>query len=353
MRAFFLLSAFLLLAQSARAQDWTASDSACLWYRTRQHWIHLSTLATQPLQQYNPDRHFKTASQHANYFAALSIDKLAYKGKFFEIMPSNGLKIIDLRSEQAFSVENPDSDENRFGQHFLLPTPDGVVYVKYLSGVAGFRIYLYNVEGKALWRSHIAHTERVKTEHLEYFRSYLQYLAHTERDLVFASYEAARAETHTLDIRTGEQKMLPFSAQGIVRGWEESSQAMRALAFIQFLPASQELRIAESSADWRLVISEKWSANACFEGLRLPSGRTIIAAYEREKSGCTLYCLQNQGLVWRTEIKGMLKISDDYYNKIWLSNRLNRIIVEGQEKSRRYTQIYDSETGTLLFEREE
>lgn len=352
MRASTVFAAFSLLLAPlhlASAQDWVASDTACLWYRTRGQWLHLQTFATQPLAQYVPDRHFKSASPYANYFAALSVDKLAYKGKFFEITPRNGLKITDLRTEKEFTPENPDADSERFGQHFLLPTPDGVLYVKHLSNEAGFRLYLYNTEGKALWSRELAHTERVKSQHLEYFRGYMQYLAHTERDIVFASYEPTRAETHTLDISTGEWKTLPFSAQGIVRAWSEEAQSVRAAAYIQFLPQNKSLRIAEQNADWQTTIAENWSENACFEGLRLPSGLTVVVAYERQRSGCTLYCLRDGKLQWSTNIDPIANIDPaSHYNKVWLSHRLGNIIVEGQEPSRRYTHVYNASTGERL-----
>jgi hypothetical protein len=351
----FLLLPLLSSAQDISAQNATQNnlaDTSLQWYLQDKNWLNLETLQPKPKADYQPNLHFKNANQQYNYyFAALTIDKLAFRGHYFEILPNNGLKIINLRTDITISVDNPDADAPRYGQHFLLEANDGVVYVKHLSGEAGYKIYKYNVLGELLFSQQIQHTDKIETEKLNYFRPYLQYLAHTPHELVFASYEPQKKETHIVNLNDASLKKYDFSAQGCIRSAADLGANRVFHGFMHSPANSQNLEIQFLKIDKKLSLPAVLNAAYnSFEGIIKDNILTVVA-YDRSRSGAQLLGIDinTNTVIWTKQIATQVQPPTPFYNKMWLSHIENKIILEGTEAGRKYVQIYDLERGNLLF----
>jgi hypothetical protein len=339
-------------AQIVSAQI-SLADSSLQWYLQGKNWLQLQTFQTKPKTDYQPNLHYKNSHPQYNYyFAALTIDKLAFRGHYFEILPNNGLKITNLRSDATFTVDNPDAQTARYGQHFLFEANDGVVYVKHLSGDAGYKIYKYNVLGELLFSQQIQHTDKVSTEKLEYFRPYLQYLSHTPNELLFASYEPQKKETTVVNLSDGSLKKYDFSAQGGIRRAADIGQNRIFRGFIYSPANSQNLEIqllnkAEKAFSLSAVLIAPCSS---FEGIVKDNILTVVA-YDRSRSGAQLLGIDIEAgnVIWTKQIAAQSQPPTPFYNKMWLSHIENKIILEGTEAGRKYLQIYDFDSGKLLY----
>lgn len=351
----FLLPFLLSSAQYVSAQNATQNnlaDTSWQWYLQDKNWLNLESFQTKPKADYQPNLHFKNANPQYNYyFAALTIDKLAFRGHYFEILPNNGLKIINLRTNETINVDNADAAAARYGQHFLFEANDGVVYVKHLSGEAGYKIYKYNVLGELIFSQQIQHTDKIETQKLNYFRPYLQYLAHTPNELVFASYEPQKKETHIVNLNDASLKKYDFSAQGGIRNTIDIGQNRVFHGFIYSPANSQNLEIQFLTIDKKLSLTAVLkAAYNSFEGILKDNILTVVA-YDRSRSGAQLLGIDinTNTIIWTKQIAAQTQPPTPFYNKMWLSHIENKIILEGTEAGRKYLQIYDFERGNLLF----
>jgi hypothetical protein len=354
LRLYSLVAGLFAFSTLVQAQQ-TPTDTALVWYAHDKIWVNLQELTSQPKANYQPNLHFKnSALQYNYYFSALTIDKLGYKSRFFEILPNNGLKIIDLRTDEVLTVENPDADTERYGQHFLFEAVGGVCYVKHLSGSAGYKIYKYNPLGEVLFSAQVQHTEQVKTEKLEYYRPYLQYLSHTPYELVFASYEPARSNTTVVNLTDGSIKEYPFSAQGVITRGIDVGENRIFRGFLYADVAKSNLHIIlNSKAETRFELAQPFIKDCnSFEGIIIDN-ILVVTAHNRSKSGAHLLAvdISNGSIIWQSNIAALSDKANasGYYHKIWLSHQDNKIMVEGLETAGRYLQIYDVSSGKRLY----
>lgn len=341
------LIAFLALQWSGIAMAWAqplADSLTAAWYPFEKYYIDLKTLhRLETVATVN--RMFKNSQPYTLYFKGLSIDKLAYRGRFFEITPNNGLKMINLRTDEEQILPNPDEQAERYGQHFLMEVADGVVYIKHLGAEIGFKIYKYSPAGEMVFSIKLPHTDKVKKEHLEYFRPYLQYLTHTTHQLVFTSYEKSKPLTYLIDAIDGRITELAFSTQGVV--CDEANRR----DIIAFLHAQQDsLMVNYLNRDFFI---KKDFLRACNSFEAVQRGTTlVIAAYNRTAAGAYLLGLDaNTGQeLWQTRVEPFQANGNaTYYNKIWLSHYGNYALLEGMEAGGRYLQIFDIQTGKRLY----
>lgn len=353
LRLYSLVAGFFAFSFCAYAQE-MPTDTSLVWYAHDKIWVNLQYFNSRPKAEYQPNLHFKnSALQYNYYFSALTIDKLGYKSRFFEILPNNGLKIINLRTDEVYTVDNPDADTERYGQHFLFEAADGVCYVKHLSGAAGYKIYKYNLLGEPIFSAQVQHTAQIKTDKLEYFRPFLQYLAHTPHELVFASYEPLQPNTTVVNLSNGSSKEYPFSAQGVItRGADVGENRI----FRGFLYAQPDggLHIVLASKEEKHFDIAAPAAKDCnsFEGI-IVDNILVVSAHNRSRSGAQILAVDiaDGKIIWQTNIaaNATKPNAGGYYHKIWLSHKDNKIMVEGYETAGRYLQIFDVSSGKQLF----
>ncbi len=293
---------------------------------------------------------FKTESKYAARFQGLAIDRLAYKGKLFEIRPNNGLLMTNMSTKAASPLPNHELGYERFGQNFLIKGKDGMVYIKYLNGDYGFRIYKYNEEGEEVLALQLDHSEEIKRPKLTYKRPYLNYFCHTPWQLVFTSYMADKAKTVVVELSNGKILEYEFTSQGIIR--DEKDDAF-IHGFIQLNPQTGNMQLMYRQQNFEL---KHEGFKGCNRVETLLKGNTLImACYNDRASGAQLFALdlQSESIVWNVSAmapKSGASPTTSYYNMIWLSLKENKILVEGLEPGLKYFKVFGLEDGVQLAE---
>lgn len=342
------LSSFYLLFQYSNHLFGQSPE----WYAYKNQWINLATLEVKNKSDFQPQTDFKTNHPlYQSYFGGLAIDKLAYKTRFFEIQPNNGLKLTNLRTDEEFLLENPDSKIQALGQHFLFAANDGICYVKHLIGKAGYKIYKFNLAGEKVFEQTLQHTEDIKKADLEYSRQFLQYLSHTPWEIIFTAYESTQQITYALDLTTGFLEELPYAIKGVIlEAPKEEATERKHYGFLSF-DAQNVLNIhfrqhGAKSMPFNLPNINKYNT---LEGL-LKDNILIITAYNRAQTGAHLYAidLNKKSLIWETALDNKNQANENFH-KIWLSHYANKLIIEENKSTGRDIHVFDFVTGSSVF----
>ena len=346
-KAAYYISTLYLLFQSIS----TLFAQAPQWYGYKSQWINLATLEVKDKVDFQPETDFKNHHPlYQSYFGGLSIDKLAYKARYFEIQPNNGLKLTNLRTDESLLLENPDSKIQALGQHFLFAVQDGICYVKHLIGKEGYKIYKYNLAGEKVFTQTLQHTEDIKKSDLEYSRQYLQYLSHTPWEIVFTAYENSQNITYVLDLTTGALEEIPFSVKGVILAAPKAEDTQR--KHEGFLSIKQEqLHITFKKAGTKTIQVNlpNISKYNTLEGI-LKEKILVVIAYNRSQTGAHVYAinLENNTLIWELPLSTKVNESD-IFHKIWLSHFNNNLIIEANKNTGRFLEIIDFEKGSKVF----
>lgn len=341
-----------LIAQAGFAQNQKQDVAAENIYPFGSTYINLQNLEKFELDDL-PALTFKTESIYASRFRGLSINRLAHKGMLFEIRPDNGLLMTNMSSRAASLLPNHESGYERFGQNFLIEAADGMVYIKYLNGDYGFRVYKYNPEGKEALAVQLDHSEEIKRPNLTYKRPFLNYFCHTKWQLVFTSYMADKAKTVVVELSSGEVLEYDFTSSGIIR---DADQDAFVHGFIQLDPQNGKMQLLYRQQNFELQ-------NDHFKGCNraettLVGNTLIIACYNDRASGAQLLAvdLKNEKILWENNAmmpKNGASPTTSYYNMLWLSLKGDQILLEGLEPELKYFKAFDLKSGQQLAEFEQ
>lgn len=290
-----------------------------------------------------PAQGWKYASRYASRYQRLAIDKLAFRGKLFEILPNNGLRMTDMLTQGSLALPNKESSSERDGQNFMITCADGVLYVKHLSKDLGFRVYKYDAMGSEVFGVAIPHSDIVQREKYQFHRPYLRYFAHTPQQIAFTSYERDVAKTVLLDTKNGTTTDLDFSIQGVIRDADEQR-------FVGYIGAGNPLRIRLDDADFSVPMEQIAPINS-IEAI-LHQGVLYCALYDSKRAGCLLWALDvaSRQWLWKTTIAEMpAEQTSYYYNNIWLSLYQDKLLLEGLEMNGKYFAVVNSKTGKVIF----
>lgn len=342
----------ILVSQSTFAQNQKPELAAEDIYPFGASYINLNNFSKFEIDDL-PALTFKTESIYASRFRGLSIDRLAHKGMLFEIRPNNALLMTNMSSRAAAPLPNHEAGYERFGQNFLIEAADGMVYIKYLNGDYGFRIYKYNTEGEEALAVQLDHSEEIKRPNLTYKRPFLNYFCHTKWQLVFTSYMADKAKTVVVELSNGEVLEYDFTSSGIIR---DADQDAFVHGFIQLDPQNGKMQLLYRQQNFELQ-NERFKGCNRVETV-LKDKILIIACYNDRASGAQLVAidLEKEKILWENNAmmpKNGASPATSYYNMLWLSLKGNRILLEGLEPELKYFKAFDFKSGQQLAEFEQ
>ncbi len=344
----YLILFCCLLRVSSQGQELQNGGNALQIYPFLGKYIDLETMESFDSEELIALT-FKTQSIYAPRFRGLAIDKLAFKGKLFEVQSDNGLLFTDLSTKEAMPLPNRERGVERYGQNFLIEAADGMVYIKYLNSDYGFMVYKYDAAGNEKMAQQIAHSDLIERPNLSYQRPYLKYFAHTKWQLVFSSYIKDKPKTMVLELSNGQLLEYDFTVQGIIR--DEAEDAF-IHGFIS-LDADKGLLQITYKSDVFELSRPIW--RHCNQVETLLKGDTLLlACYNERNSGLALAAidLKTKTLIWEADSLSPKLVKTEegkyYFNMIWLSLWNNKVIIEGKEPQLRYLQIFDLATGAKL-----
>jgi outer membrane protein assembly factor BamB len=346
---FIPLYILILLQVQSFAQDQQLDLEAENIYPFGTSYINLNNFQKFDLEEL-PALTFKTESIYAARFRGLSIDRLAHKGKLFEIRPNNGLLMTNMSTKAAIPLTNHEAGYERFGQNFLIEAADGMVYIKYLNGDYGFRIYKYNTEGEEALAVQVDHSEEIKRPNLTYKRPYLNYFCHTKWQLILTSYMADKAKTVVVELSNGKVLEYDFTSRGIIRDAEDDAFVH---GFIQLDAQSGKMQLMYRQQNFELTNEDFKGCNRVETVLK--DNILILACYNDRASGAKLFAvdLEKESIVWNISAmapKSGASPTTSYYNMLWLSLKEDKILLEGLEPELKYFKVFNFKSGQQLAE---
>lgn len=315
-------------------------------------YLNLKTLEWQTSVDV-PAQSFRSGSKFTPRFKGLSIDKIGYKGKLFQITPNNGLSMLDLITQVSVALPNKEKTMERYNQNFLLGVHYGVVYVKYLNQDNGYLIYKYDEKGTELFEVQLPHTRFIKKEKLEYYRPYLGYLCHTHSDIVFSSYDPAEQKTFVIDAWNGSVDEYDFQVQGVIRDQQLDSDI---LGFVRVDQQAGQLIINYKAKEFKLDVPKLKGdpKRLRVETVLGKDAKTLsLAVYDGAATGILYFAgidVETEQVVWEKKPQALKDVDTAgyYYSTVYLSAYGNNILLEAYEKSGRYLQIFDYKTGNYV-----
>ncbi len=298
-------------------------------------------------------KNFKTESKYYQRFLTLEMlnklqKELTYKGSKFSIGKDNNLT-VKLKDSTIKKIENkeskievPDSENN----NFLLPSAEGVIFIKRLLGKYGYIIYKYDENAKEIFNTLIKHTYMVIRGGNITYHPYLKYFTHTNNVIIFTSFERAYDKTHVISLIDGSLLTYSFKVTGIIRDIDEN----KIKGFIDYNEETGKAKVNLLSYNWQ--IPKKQDVNVVNETI-IKDDIIVISDYSPITSGSTLtaYNLKTGILLWNADVKQLNAEHSKYSNSVILSLYKNKVILEGNESSGKYLQIFDLKSGKRLFEK--
>lgn len=341
-----LLLLVCLFSCAVKAQDTIPAYSH--YYQFNNYFIDLNTFERVDKIAF-PAQGWKYASKFAPRYQRLSIDKMGFRGKLFEIMPNNALKMVDMSTQASVLLPNKEAAAERAGQNFLISCRDGALFVKHLSPDLGFRVYKYDVTGSEVFGVGIPHSRLVKYAGGEYHRPYLRYFGHTGWEVVFSSYDKETPKTFVLNAATGKLQEFNFTMHGFIRDEKEDNFVQ---GFVYWSEQDKEWRINYQGNEFSVQLPSTDLIISSFEPV-LNGNVLYLAAYSVYRPGCQLWAfdLQTRQWLWKTTVPTPAPASDAaayYYNTVWLSLREGMLLLEGFEKDGKYFCVFDTATGKMV-----
>ena len=317
------------------------------YYPFKNGYIDLITLQKKVLKSNEYiNLHYKNRGEYTDVFQNLTVDRLIYKGFYYDIADNNGLTVTDADSKIPQTVFNEDISAERYGQHFLIAADSGIIYVKHLGYTDGFKIYKYAPPTQLLFKLNLIHTEKIKTDKLEYFCPYLQYISHNRSQLVFSSYDNKVQKSYSIDLNTGKVIDYNFNLKNVL--YNKANQQLKAFVHLQ----KDSLLI--NFADDRLKnIVYQHQDLLKYNSVEICEQQDKIALIlsNRTEGGYSLLCFDNQTNKLLYEKKFIDNLIDkNPYQKLWLSAYRNYWIIEGLTSKERYLHIYETVAGKKINE---
>lgn len=338
--AFFSNVSLLLYAQDSTA------DSLTHLYPFNRQVFNLKTLSYLDGENLLPHS-FKTDSKYAVRYKGLAMDKIAYQGILFEALEDNSLLYRNLETKAVIPIPNKEKGLPVQGHSLLLEATNGIVFIKPLKADNGFMIYKYNAKGEEVFSVQLPHSEFVQHGELTYHLPYLGYTMHTANTIVFSSYVDRIPKTVTVSALDGSKAQFPFSSIGVIR---DAAMDMDVHGFIQLDRAKSRLMITYISDNFPVEHSSLKDITHA-ESLLLDQ-TLIIAAYNKRTPKVQLLAidLATKNIKWEKTVAQLAgTVSSAHFNAIWLGAYQDKIILEGYERNGKYLQVFDKQTGNLIW----
>jgi hypothetical protein len=300
-----------------------------------------------------PAKDFKNCSKYSHRFSGNQIsDSVTVGDRSFVLNINSQNKKYEMKITEStkkdivipLPVASPLPDVHMYSAG-LIPFGDEVILILEDMYTTHYSIFKYSKTGEMLMQTQIEHTYVTHPEpdtdyHHRYV--YLQYI--TSSQIVFSSniYFTEKLQTVVLSMEDFSTKVYGKASCGVILDEEESILA----GFISEEGKNNYNINLKSGKEISFTLQY---GESYFETL-LHGNLLFFSNYHPIASGATLYCydLIEEKLVWTGDVKQPMVSHSEYYNKVTLSMYMDKIIMEGNEASCNYLQIFDAKTGKRL-----
>lgn len=298
-----------------------------------------------------PSTNFKTCSKYAHRFTNIISDSVTLNGKTFVVDNNKEKRIYNINIFEGkkrintinLPVERPLPEVHEYYIH-LLPYKNDIIMFMEDFYTTHYMICKYNADGKELMRKEIEHTyithPEPKTNH---YNRYLYFNNLTASQMIFTSHIAFADKFKTIVLSMDDFSIMEYdkTANGIILDDKDENLA----GFV----SQNKNQFTVQMLDKRTFTFEiKFGNPGC--DFILKDNLLYIANYPPIATGSSLQCfdLKTGKMKWTADVKQIMASHSEYSNKVVISMYKNKIIMEGDEASGDYVQIFDAETGKRL-----
>lgn len=298
-----------------------------------------------------PDSTFKTCSKYAHRFVNIVSDSVCLNGKTYivEKNKANGIYNVNIFEGKKhintikLPVVRPLPEVHEY-YIYLLPYKNDIIMFMEDMYTTHYMICKYNAGGTELMRKEIEHTyithPEPKTNH---YNRYLYFNGLTSSQMIFTSHIAFADKYKTIVLSMDDFAVTEYNktANGLILDENEKNLA----GFVTQVKDHFTVQMIDNTT---YEFEIKYGNPAC--NFILKDNVLYIANYHPIATGSSLHCFDiNTGkMKWTADVKQIMASHSEYSNEVILSMYKNKIIMEGNEASGDYVQIFDAETGKRL-----
>lgn len=240
-------------------------------------------------------------------------------------------------------VERPLPKVHEYYIH-LLPYKNDIIMFMEDFYTTHYMICKYNSEGKELMRKEIEHTYITHPEpNTNHYNRYLYFNNLTASQMIFTSHIAFADKFKTIVLSMDDFSIMEYdkTANGIILDDKDEN-------FAGFVSQNKNQFTVQMLDKRTFTFEIKYGNPSC--DFILKDNLLYIANYHPIATGSSLQCfdLKTGKMKWTADVKQIMASHSEYSNKVILSIYKNKIIMEGDEASGDYVQIFDAETGKRL-----
>ncbi len=298
-----------------------------------------------------PSTDFKTCSKFAHRFANPVSDSVSLNNKYYIIEKNKekGIYVMNiLQGNKKVSVVQLPVTRPLLEVHEyyinLLPYKNSVIMFMEDMYTTHFMICKYDPDGKELMRKEIEHTFATHPEpKTNYYHKYLYFYGLTASQMIFSSHIAFAEKSKTIVMSMDDFSVTEYdkTANGIILDENENN-------LIGFVTQTEDHFTVQMTDSSKYEFDIKYGDPAC--DFILKDSLLYIANYHPIATGSSLHCfdLRTGKMKWTADVKQINASHSEYMNKVTLSMYKNKVIMEGDEASGDYVQIFDAGTGKRL-----
>ncbi len=262
-------------------------------------------------------------------------DKKKYKMHIYK--DGKLTKTVDL------PVENPLPEVHEYYIH-LLPYKNDVIMFMEDMYTTHYFVCKYNSDGDLLLRKDIEHTYITHPNSNEnHYNRYLYYFGLTSNQMIFTSHIAFADKFKTILLSMDDFAITEYdkTAHGVILDENEE----KLIGFVNEDEGHFTVYMTDNS---KYEFDIKYGNPGC--DFILKDSLLYIANYHPIATGSSLHCFdfKTKKMKWTADVLQVNASHSEYWNKVTLSIYKSKIIMQGDEASGSYLQIFDAESGKRL-----
>lgn len=294
---------------------------------------------------------FKTCSKYAHRFKNIISESVSLNGKTFTVEKNKekGIYNINIFEDNKqiktinLPVERPLPEVHEYYIH-LLPYKNDIIMFMEDMYTTHYMICKYNAEGEEILRKEIEHTYITHPEpETNYYHRYLYFTDLTASQMIFTSHIAFADKFKTIVLSMDDFSIIEYdkASNGIILDEDDKN-------LVGFVTQNEDHFTVQMIDNTKYEFDIKYGNPAC--DFILKDNLLYIANYHPIATGSSLHCfdLTTGKMKWTADVKQINAEHSEYSNKVILSMYKDKIIMEGDEESGDYVQIFDAETGERL-----
>ena len=299
-----------------------------------------------------PANDFKSCSKYAWRFRTPFSDSVYVNGRSFVVEKNRdkGQYLINIYEKGEFvksiiaPTEKPLPEVHDYSLYLTVFENDFILVMEDMY-TTHYAICKYNTDGDLLTRQNIEHTFITHPEaNTNYHHRYLYFHGIVGQQMVFTSHIAfsEKDKTVVLNMKDFSLEEYDLKATGLIADENEEKLA----GFISGEDGKFKIEMLDGR---KFKFDIKYGGPAC--NCLLKGDMLYIADYHPISTGSGLQCfnLKTGKMQWTADVKQMNVGHSEYWNTVTISMYKNKIIMEGNEASGDYVQLFDAETGERLM----